>query len=397
MLKAVIFDMDGVLVDSELLHYRANVNVLKKYGVSLDYDYYKQFIGTSCAVMWKKIQQDFALSTDWEELSRLGDVETEKLVCTDGYQPVSGAVQLVRMLKQQGYILAVASSSSLENIHRTIQALHLSDCFACFVSSETVAHPKPAPDIYQKAAELLNISPLDCLAIEDSQNGVDSALAAKMACLGFVNPALPSYHLNKVQNVTYSLENIGNNSFGIPYLSMVHAHQCNQSWELAATDRCLIREITLQDIDALYELYAPPEITQYIEGLYENRAQETEFIQAYIGNMYRFYGYGLWVIVDKTTNRLIGRAGLSHRQVDGQTEIELGYIIAKDRQGEGLAYEVCKKIMTMAKHFFDIEYLLLFTQKENIPSVRLAQKLGFTYYHTYTQGDCCYDCYKKIL
>lgn len=397
MLEAVIFDMDGVLVDSELLHYRANVNVLKRFGICLDYDYYKQFIGTSCPVMWKKIQQDFALSTDWEELSRLGDIETEKLVCTDGYQPVPGASQLVRMLKQQGYTLAVASSSSLENIHRIIQALHLSDCFTCLVSGEIVAHPKPAPDIYQKTAELLNISPMDCLAIEDSQNGVDSALDAGMACLGFVNPSLKTYHLNRVQNVTYSLENIGNSSFGIPYLSMVHAHQCNQSWEVATTDRCLIREITLKDIDALYELYSSPEITQYTEGLYENRQQETEFIQAYINNMYRFYGYGLWVIVDKTTNRLVGRAGLSHRQVDGQTEIELGYMIAKDRQREGLAYEVCKKIMTMAKHFFDIEHLLLFTQKDNIPSVRLAQKLGFTYYNTYTQGDCCYECYKKTL
>ena len=397
MLEAIIFDMDGVLVDSELLHYEANVNVLRRFHVDLEYDYYKQYIGTACANMWKKIQQDFSLPVDWRELVRLGEKEKEKIVCTKGYTPVDGALQLVHMLNQKGFRLAIASSSSLENIRRVVESLHLSHCFSYFISSDMVSCPKPAPDIFLKAAELLNTAPTNCLAIEDSQNGVYSALNAGMPCLGFINSSLPSYHLEKVLHVTHSLKSIYESSYGIAYLNMVHAHQCSQPWEIAHTDRCIIREISPDDIDALYELYAPPEITQYTEGLYKNKKQETEFIQAYIENMYHFYGYGLWVIEDKTSHRLIGRAGLSHREVDGQTEIELGYIIARDRQREGLAYEVCTKIMEIAKDFFDIEYLLLFTQRENSASVRLAEKLGFTYYNTYALGENCYECYKKIL
>ena len=397
MLKAIIFDMDGVLVDSELLHYKANCNVLKKYGIDLDYEYYRQYIGTSCTNMWKKIQQDFSLPADWRELVRLGNEETERLSCTNGYQPVDGAPALVRRLKKMGFELAIASSSSLENIQRVVHSLNLSDCFSYLVSSDMVSRPKPAPDIFIKAAELLNISPANCLAIEDSQNGISSALAANMACLGFINPKLPAYHLDKVPHVIHSLKSICESSYVISYLTMVHAHQTSQPWEVARTDRCIIREISPKDIDALYELYAPPEITQYTEGLYENKIQETEFIQAYIKNMYHFYEYGVWVIEDRTSHRLIGRAGLSHREVDGNTEIELGYIIAKDRQREGLAYEVCTKIMEIAKDFFDIEYLLLFTQEENTASVRLAKKLDFTYYSTYTLGENCYECYKKYL
>lgn len=138
-----------------------------------------------------------------------------------------------------------------------------------------------------------------------------------------------------------------------------------------------LREQTLDDLDRIYELYASEKITRYIEGLYENREEELEFTRSYIENMYQFYGYGIWVVCLKENDEIIGRAGISNRIVDGINELELGYVIGEAYQGMGYAFEACVAICTFAKEQLCAEHMICFMEKENIPSVRLAERLGF--------------------
>lgn len=159
------------------------------------------------------------------------------------------------------------------------------------------------------------------------------------------------------------------------FLNKMYQRSRHIPWTILETERCIVREITIEDIDSVYHIYDNPIITQYVEGLYEDRNEEREFTEAYIENMYGFYGYGMWVVVEKETKEIIGRAGLGNR--DGYKELELGYVIDVDHQNRGYASEVCSAIMKYAKEKLGCSDMNAFIRKENIPSIRLAERLGF--------------------
>lgn len=225
MLKAVIFDMDGVLVDSEPVHFKSNQITLKKYaGVDLDYEYYKQFIGSTVAAMWQIMQKDFHVTDySWEDLMKKNDEILAEMLRKEGYPEVPGAAELVRKLHEQGYLLAIASSSRLEKINYNVTNLGIKDCFQALVSGMDLKRPKPAPDIFLKAAEKLGVKPEECLVIEDSQNGVKAALAAGMACLGYINPNSGNQDLSAAD---YLFEDFSSVEEG--FLRMVHDHHCKE-------------------------------------------------------------------------------------------------------------------------------------------------------------------------
>ena len=140
-------------------------------------------------------------------------------------------------------------------------------------------------------------------------------------------------------------------------------------WDIGETDRCLIRELSLSDLPALYELYDKPGMTDFVEPLYDYET-ELEYQKAYIENMYGFYEYGMWLVFLKETGKLIGRAGLEHN--------EMGYMIEPELWNQGYATEVCRFIIDYARENTDFEELYCRIDERNEASVRLAKKLGFT-------------------
>lgn len=145
-------------------------------------------------------------------------------------------------------------------------------------------------------------------------------------------------------------------------------------WTILQTRRCVLREMTEDDLDALYEVYRDPEVSKYTENLYEDREKERTYIRDYIEQVYRFCGLGIWVIVLKETNTIIGRAGLAWR--DGYDTPEIGFVIAKDYQRQGYAFEVCDAILHYCKEM-DLRTIRVLYQKENVASEKLCKKLGF--------------------
>lgn len=162
------------------------------------------------------------------------------------------------------------------------------------------------------------------------------------------------------------------------FLEKVYQRYHGIPWTIAETDRCIIRELSLEDLDALFELYADEEMIRFTENLYPYE-EEQEFQSAYINNMYRFYGYGMWLIFSKETDELIGRAGLEHREYNGEIELELGYLIGRKYQKQGYATEVCQKILRIAKSMTDFSRINCLIDAENVSSARLAEKLHFTH------------------
>lgn len=158
------------------------------------------------------------------------------------------------------------------------------------------------------------------------------------------------------------------------YLCDIYKRFFHIPWTILETERCVLREMTPEDLDALYEVYADPEISRYMEALYEDREQELAYMKDYIEHVYRFCGLGIWVIVEKRINRLIGRAGLAFR--DGYDTPEIGFIIGKEYQRRGYAYEVCRAILKYCKGL-DMKTIRVIYQKENRASEELCKKLGF--------------------
>ena len=146
-------------------------------------------------------------------------------------------------------------------------------------------------------------------------------------------------------------------------------------WDILTTERCLVRETSVEDLDAFYEIYAEPSVTQYTEGLYPERAQEEAWLKDYMENMYYFYNYGVWTICDKATGQIIGRAGFSNRE--GYEDPELGFVIGVPWQRQGYATEVCRALLKYGKVELGFERVQMLVMPGNETSLHLAENLGF--------------------
>lgn len=154
-------------------------------------------------------------------------------------------------------------------------------------------------------------------------------------------------------------------------------------WKIFETKRCIVREMTVEDLPELYDIYKAESVSRFVEALYKDYEEELEFTRAYINNMYKFYGFGLWIIEDRK-GIIIGRAGISLRENESDAEYELGYIIREERQNQGYGFEVCKAIVEYSFEELKCEHIIALIDKQNINSVRLAKKLGMIY-----EGNIC--------
>lgn len=159
-------------------------------------------------------------------------------------------------------------------------------------------------------------------------------------------------------------------------------------WDIANTNRTYIREFSMEDLDDLFALYEEPHMTDYMEPLFSYE-EEKEYESDYIEYIYKLYGFGMWLIFDKFTGKLIGRAGIEVREsCDRDNQAEMGFAIAHSRQREGLAFEVCSKIVEIAKSEYELSSLIARCDPKNEASKKLLEKLGFTQVGFENDGDC---------
>ena len=181
-------------------------------------------------------------------------------------------------------------------------------------------------------------------------------------------------HMNLSQ-APYAMENIQELDFS--YAERIWKRFQNLPWIITETDRCIIREMAEEDLDAVYEIYAGNTITRYMEGLYENREEELKYTRSYIQNAYRFWGYGTWIIEKKSEKKIIGRVGFNLR--DGFEEVELGFVIMEEEQQKGYAYECCQKVLKIGQEEYEFEKVQALVREGNNASISLCHKLGFEY------------------
>jgi len=188
MAEAVIFDMDGVLIDSEPLHFKTDTEMLARLGIAEGEDYLNKFVGTSNPEMWRAILDEHGIDRDLDGILNAQRSLKLKLLKAEEWKPIDGIPELIRALRKFGLPIAVASSSSAIFIKEALKRIRLLDFVDVIVSGESVAHGKPEPDVFLRTAEIIGVEPRDCVVVEDSRNGVLAAKRAGMRCVGYKNP-----------------------------------------------------------------------------------------------------------------------------------------------------------------------------------------------------------------
>lgn len=179
--EAVIFDMDGVLVDSEPFGFEALRRVMARYGLGYSEEENAEFLGRTTLESCRILKARHALPDTAE---RLADFYIEGMLAQigDGPVPMPGVPEVLERVRAAGFRLALASSAEVRVIHANLTALALGPLFEAVVSGTQVARGKPAPDVFLAAADRLAVAPGGCLVIEDSRNGLLAAKAAGMRC-----------------------------------------------------------------------------------------------------------------------------------------------------------------------------------------------------------------------
>lgn len=186
--RALLFDMDGVLLDSEPLYQQVNLALFAEAGAPLTVTEYQRFIGMSPLRMWTDVLTTRNLPGDpiaWharEKAAKLAALHAHDL------HPPAGLPELLTAARHAGWRLAVASGSPRPTIAFVLEKLGLRDFFPLYLSGEEVPRGKPAPDLFLAVAGELDVPPGHCVVVEDALNGLLAARAAGMRCVGFQNP-----------------------------------------------------------------------------------------------------------------------------------------------------------------------------------------------------------------
>lgn len=208
MLKAVIFDMDGVIINSEPQHYQAYVMVCQEYGIEFPYEEYKGFIGGTHQKVCEYVSYELKVPLSPEVIREKIRENIAYLIKTEGYEEIKGIKSLIQDLHRNHYKLAVASSSPQKEIQAVVDFLGIQDCFEKLISGESVTHPKPSPEIFEKAMKELGVTKDECVIIEDSSNGVNAGCSAGVPVLGFYNPDSGNQDLSRAVMVVEGFEEV---------------------------------------------------------------------------------------------------------------------------------------------------------------------------------------------
>jgi haloacid dehalogenase superfamily, subfamily IA, variant 3 with third motif having DD or ED/haloacid dehalogenase superfamily, subfamily IA, variant 1 with third motif having Dx(3-4)D or Dx(3-4)E len=374
MLKAVIFDMDGVIIDSEPLHAKAAVITAKKFGIQVTIAYCYQFIGSTTSYLFETLIKDKNVELTVEELLEAYEQVKLQLIKEDGYPPLPGVIDLIKDLYKHGITLAIASSSTLNEIKSVTKSLGITKYFDKLISGTSVPNSKPSPDVFLLALKELGMNARDCIIIEDSMNGVIAADAASIACIGLLNPNSGKQDLSKASVLIENFEGIDHH-----YISDVLRRYHGEPVTIANTKRLIIRELAVSDIKDMYQIYQSQEVTEFVEDMNEYLDVEIEKHKAYIKNVYNFYGYGLWGVFSKDTKTLIGRSGIQNSMIDGKSEIELSYLLDINHWGYGYAIECTHAILNYAANVLQIPRVVAVIDKLNTRSIKVAERTGLIY------------------
>ncbi|WGD34268.1 HAD family phosphatase [Olleya sp. YS] len=186
MVKAILFDMDGVIVDTEPLHHKAYYNMFSDFNIVVNEDLYQSFTGQSTKNICKKLVHHFKLDNTALELELCKRNHFNGLFDYDeSLTLIDGVLDIIQDYYNNGLTLVLASSASMGTINKVFTRFDLNQYFKAKISGADLKASKPHPEIFEKAAQLAGFPQHHCIVIEDSTNGIQAAKAAGSFCIGY--------------------------------------------------------------------------------------------------------------------------------------------------------------------------------------------------------------------
>ncbi|WP_296383065.1 HAD family phosphatase [Winogradskyella sp.] len=185
MLKAVLFDMDGVIVDTEPLHRKAYHQMFEDVKIDVDEDLYASFTGQSTINICMRLVDHFNISETPEYLMSLKRKHYKYFFVNDELDLIDGVLDRIKDFYANDVVLVVASSASMLGINQIFDRFNLNQYFIAKFSGADLKQSKPHPEIFIKAAESTGFKRSECIVIEDSTNGIKAANSADIFCVGF--------------------------------------------------------------------------------------------------------------------------------------------------------------------------------------------------------------------
>ena len=210
MLKAVLFDMDGVIVDTEPLHGKAYYKMFAAVNINVSDALYESFTGQSTISICRQLCRQFNLAEAPETLVQLKrDFFKDLFFNDESLDLIGGVLELIKDYHKNGLTLVLASSASMVTINNVFEKFDLNKYFIAKLSGADLKASKPHPEIFLKAAIASGFAKEECMVIEDSTNGIAAANAAGIFCVGFQSPHSKNQMYDKADLVISSFKKIG--------------------------------------------------------------------------------------------------------------------------------------------------------------------------------------------
>lgn len=208
-IKAVIFDMDGVIIDSEPIHSQSWEILLKEYKIKPQFTSSGLIheVGPVGNDTYRAIMERHNLKEELEIVRRKRRQIFYDLIKTKG-SLIEGVLKLIKLLKKENIKLAVASNRIIESVYFIIETLGIKNFFEVIIGRDSEIKPKPAPDIFLKTASAIGVKPNECLVLEDSETGVLSAKAAGMKVIAIPNKFTNHQNFSKADKIVNSLNEV---------------------------------------------------------------------------------------------------------------------------------------------------------------------------------------------
>ena len=206
--KAMLFDMDGVLVDSEPIHFAGRRATLLRYGIKTTDEELANYTGILSETFLIDISKKRDVDIPIAEACEFVKSDFKKVLENYDLKPIDGIPELLKTLHSRNISMAIASSSSPELIDTFVTRLGIKQYFKAFISGQQVEKSKPAPDIYLAAAKAVETLPTDCVVLEDSHNGIVAGHYAHCYCIGFRSPHSGNQDLSLANVIVNSIQDI---------------------------------------------------------------------------------------------------------------------------------------------------------------------------------------------
>lgn len=365
----VIFDCDGVLVESEPLACRIFIEMYAEYGYMLDYEEtLREHYGVNLLKRMDLAAQKIGWAPSPAEFlpefnRRLSDLTQRELLIVPGIHGLIDSLSVP---------ICVASNGSREEITLRLKIANLTERFGDAIFSGTeVPHPKPAPDVYLAAAQAFNTPPSRCVVVEDSVLGVTAAVRAGMKVYGHAVYYPPD-----------TLREAG----AIPFGSMPELQKILQFRDDAVrnpayileTERLTLQRFSRDDAPFILELVNDPSFVRNIGDRGVRTLEDAgRYIETGPAASYARNGFGLWLVSLKETGESIGMCGLIQR--DALQDVDIGYAFLPKFWGRGYAVESARAVREYGKNTVGLTRLVAIVNPDNAASIRVLGRIGMTF------------------